>query len=87
MSLGDMMTLLKLRRGEFSRWRRSCPWIAVLRPPDLALPATRVSPAVIRAGQVLIPRGNMVFEVGDEVLAVVDTRSLPVLKELFGPAS
>ncbi len=42
--------------------------------------------AVIRSGQVLIPRGNMQFEVGDEVLAVVDTRSMNLLKELFGPA-
>ena len=87
MSLGDMMILLKLRRGEYSLVEEKLPPESQFlgRPlKDLPLPATCVIAAVIRAGQVLIPRGNMVFEVGDEVLAVVDTRSLPVLRELFG---
>ena len=87
MSLGDMMILLKLRRGEYSLVEEKLPpGSQFLGQPlkDLLLPATCVIAAVIRAGQVLIPRGNMVFEVGDEVLAVVDTHSLPVLKELFG---
>ena len=89
MSLGDMMTLLKLRRGEFSLVEEKLPPGSQFlgRPlKDLPLPATCVIAAVIRSGQVLIPRGNMQFEVGDEVLAVTDARSLPVLKELFRPA-
>ena len=88
MSLGDMMTLLKLRRGEFSLVEEKLPPGSQFlgRPlKDLPLPATCVIAAVIRSGQVLIPRGNMQFEVGDEVLAVTDARSLPVLKELFRP--
>jgi trk/ktr system potassium uptake protein len=90
MSLGDMMTLLKLRRGEFSLVEEKLPPRSQFlgRPlKDLPLPATCVIAAVIRAGQVLIPRGNLLFEVGDEVLAVVDTASLQVLKALYGPAS
>jgi trk system potassium uptake protein len=87
MSLGDMMTLLKLRRGEYSLVEEKLPPGSQFlgRPlQDLPLPDTCVIAAVIRAGQVQIPRGNMIFEVGDEVLAVVGTRSLPALKELLG---
>jgi len=83
------MTLLKLRRGEFSLVEEKLPPESQFlgRPlKDIPLPATCVIAAVIRSGQVLIPRGNMLFEVGDEVLAVVDARSLHRLKLLFGPA-
>jgi Trk K+ transport system NAD-binding subunit len=41
---------------------------------------------VIRAGKVVTPRGNLEFEVGDEVLAVVDNSSLRALRDLFEPA-
>ena len=62
MSLGDMMTLLKLRRGEFSLVEEKLPPGSQFldRPlKDIPLPATCVIAAVIRAGQVLIPRGNI----------------------------
>lgn len=87
MSLGDMMTLLKLRRGEYSLVEEKLPaGSPFLRAPlkDLPLPATCVIAVVIRHGKVLIPRGNMLFEAGDEVLAVVDNGSLATLKQLFG---
>jgi len=90
MSLGDMMTLLKLRRGEFSLVEEKLPprsQILGIPLKDLPLPATCVIAAVIRSGQVLIPRGNMLFQEGDEVLAVVDTKSLQVLTKLFAPVS
>jgi trk system potassium uptake protein TrkA len=51
---------------------------------DLPLPATSVIAAVIRHGKVLVPRGNMRFEVGDEVLAVVGNDSIEALRRLFG---
>jgi trk system potassium uptake protein TrkA len=50
---------------------------------DLPLPDTCVIAAVIRNGVVLTPRGNMTFEIGDEVLAVVDDESKGVLQDLF----
>jgi len=87
MSLGDMMTLLKLRRGEYSLVEEKLPpGSTMLRAPlkDLPLPETCVIAAVIRSGRVLVPRGNLRFEVGDEVLAVVDDHSLPALRALFG---
>ena len=87
MSLGDMMTLLKLRRGEYSlveeKLRAGSQALGVPLK-DMPLPETCVIAAVIRTGKVLIPRGNMVFEAGDEVLAVVDNASVGALKAWLG---
>ncbi|MDW8326446.1 MAG: TrkA family potassium uptake protein [Anaerolineales bacterium] len=87
MSLGDMMTLLKLRRGEYSIVEEKLPpqspmFNAPLK--DLPLPNECVIAAVIRKGKMLIPRGTMTFEEGDEVLAVVHNDSIDALKALFG---
>jgi trk system potassium uptake protein TrkA len=89
MSLGDMMTLLKLRRGEYSLVEEKLPpGSQMLGAPlkDLPLPEQAVIAVVIRHGKVMIPKGNMTFEVGDEVLAVVDTSSMDAIRLLFGPA-
>ncbi len=86
MSLGDMMTLLKLRRGEYSLVEEKLPpGSALLAAPlkDLHLPEKCVIAAVLRRGQVMIPRGDMRFEAGDEVLAVVDNASMGNLRRLF----
>lgn len=87
MSLGDMMTLLKLRRGEFSIVEEKLPPGSPMLQgalKDLALPADCVIAVVIRQGKMLIPRGTMSFEVGDEVLAVSSDASLPALRAMFG---
>jgi trk system potassium uptake protein TrkA len=86
MSMGDMLTLLKLRRGEYSLVEEKIPpgskMVGVpLR--DLRLPEKCVIASVIRQGSVIIPRGSMLFEVGDEVLAVVDEASAKVLQALI----
>jgi len=86
MSMGDMLTLLKLRRGEYSLVEEKIPpgskMVGVpLR--DLLLPEKCVIASVIRQGSVIIPRGSMLFEVGDEVLAVVDDASAKVLQALI----
>jgi trk system potassium uptake protein len=86
MSLGDMLMMLKLRRGEYSlveeKLNADSP---MLKAPlkDLPLPKECVIAAVIRQGKVQIPRGNMTFEANDEVLALVSTASLSRLKELL----
>jgi trk system potassium uptake protein len=85
MSMGDMMTLLKLRRGQYSLVEEKlAPGSKMLNIPlkDLNLPDTCVIAAVIRKGQVVMPRGNLVFEVGDEVLAVVNNESKETLRDL-----
>jgi trk system potassium uptake protein len=87
MSLGDMMMMLKLRRGEYSLVEEKLVAnSAMLAAPlkDLPLPAECVIAAVIRQGQVQIPRGNMMFQVNDEVLALVSNSSLAVLKKMLG---
>ena len=86
MSMGDMMTLLKLRRGQYMLVEEKLPpGSKVLGIPlkDLQIPETCAIAAVIRKGMVVTPRGNLVFEVGDEVLAVVDDRSKAALRTLF----
>ena len=87
MSLGDMMTLLKLRRGRFSlvedKVQPGARAVGVaLR--DLPLPHNAVIAAIMRQGEMVIPRGQVAFEAGDEVLAIVDADAAEVLSDLFG---
>ena len=87
MSLGDMMMMLKLRRGDYSLVEEKLVAnSAMLAAPlkDLSLPAECVIAAVIRQGQVLIPRGNMMFQANDEVLALVSNTSFAELKKILG---
>jgi trk system potassium uptake protein TrkA len=89
MSLGDMMTLVKLRRGDYSVvTEKLLPGSKMLRLPlrDLPLPPTCVIAAIIRQGRILIPRGDMRFQENDEVLAIVSDAAIPTLKQLFMPS-
>jgi trk system potassium uptake protein TrkA len=89
MSMGDMMTLLKLRRGEYSIIEEKIPagapavGVAI---KDLKLPEECIIAAIIRNGKVVLPRGVSVLEVGDEVLAVVDAEGTETLAALLTPA-
>lgn len=88
MSLGDMMTLLKLRRGRYSLVEEKVPpgAKAVGIPlKDLGLPEQCVIAAIIRKGQVTLPRGTIAFEAGDEVLAVTDDEGAKQLAILLEP--
>lgn len=86
MSLGDMMTLLKLRRGNYSLVEEKIPpgapaiGIAI---KDLNLPERCDIAAIIRRGEVIVPRGITVFEVEDEVLAITDAEGAQQLVDLF----
>jgi len=87
MSLGDMMTLLKLRRGRYSLVEEKLPEGAAavgMAIKDIALPPDCVIAGIIRKGELLIPRGITAFEVGDEVLAVVSAEAADDLATLFG---
>ena len=85
--MGDMITLLKLRRGRYSLVEEKIPagapalGIAI---KDLTLPDNCVIAAIIRRGEIVIPRGITSFEEGDEVLAVVDPDGAAELARLFG---
>lgn len=89
-SLGDMMTLLKLRRGEYSLVEEKIPPSAQaigMAIKDLPLPERCVIAAIIRQGDVVVPRGITVLEEGDEVLAVTDPKGARQLASLFAPTS
>ncbi len=88
MSLGDMITLLKLRRGNYLLVEEKIPegsGAIDLAIKDMALPEHCVIAAIIRKGEVMIPRGISTFQAGDEVLAVTDTEGAAMLSELFSP--
>ena len=88
MSLGDMMTLLRLRKGRYSLVEEKIPphaqaiGIAI---KDIELPENCVIAAIIRQGEVVVPRGITTFEVNDEVLAVTDIEGARQLSILFSP--
>jgi trk system potassium uptake protein TrkA len=88
MSPGVMMTLLKLHRGNYSlveeRITPGAKAIGVALK-DLPLPEDCVIAAIIREGEIVVPRGITVFEVGDEVLAVTDNAGAAELAKLLTP--
>ena len=87
MSLGDMMPLLKLKRGKYmlveERVSADAPAIGVM-IKDLDLPDQCVIAAIIRKGEVVVPRGVASLEPDDEVLAIVDRSAAETFALLFG---
>lgn len=87
MSLGDMMTMLKLRRGKFSLVEEKifpgaqAVGIAV---KDLHLPPNCIISGIIRHGEIVIPRGITTLEEGDEILALVDDAARGQLAKILG---
>jgi trk system potassium uptake protein TrkA len=85
MSMGDMVTLLKLRRGNYSLVEEKVPegargiGVAI---KDLGMDHVVIA-AIIRQGEVIVPRGITQFEAGDEVLAITDTDGAHRLAELL----
>ncbi len=87
MSLGDMMTLLKLRRGQYSIVEnRVDPGAVASGKPvrDLDLPHECVLTAIFRGGELIIPRGETILQPDDEVLALVHISQLDRLASLLG---
>jgi trk system potassium uptake protein TrkA len=88
MSMGDMMTLLKLRRGRYSLVEEKVPPGAKaigVALKDLGLPEECVIAAIIRNGKVTLPRGDTTFQKDDEVLAVTDLDGARQLAALLAP--
>lgn len=86
MSLGEMMTLLKLRRGEYSLVEEKVhPRSAAAGRPvsALELPRESVLVAVIREKGVIIPRPELVLRAGDEVLAMLRGEDATILARLL----
>lgn len=88
MSLGDMMTLLKLRRGKYSLVEEKVPKGARaigVQIKDLGLPEQCVISAIIRHGEIVLPRGTLALEEFDEVLAITDDDGAKQLAQLLEP--
>ncbi len=76
MSLGDMMTLLKLRKGEFSVVEEKVhpqSLAAGKKLAELKIPPDCVITAIIRKGNLIIPHGDTDLQSADEIIAVVHT--------------
>lgn len=87
MSLGDMMTLLKLRKGLYSLVEEKvAPGApadgATLR--DLPIPAQSALVAIIRKGELIMPRPEVRLQPADQVLAVVHASQVDAKAELLG---
>jgi trk system potassium uptake protein TrkA len=89
MSLGDMMTLLKLRKGEYSIVEEKVHPQALVVGKALRaikLPPNCVFVAVLRKGQLIIPNGDTVLQPVDEVIALVHCSQASSLAQMLGPA-
>jgi trk system potassium uptake protein len=87
MSLGNMMTLLKLHKGQYSLVEEKVHPAAIAagkKIEDLNLPAECILAAVIRKGRLLIPHGDTVLQPSDEVLAVVHASQASQLASIIG---
>jgi len=88
MSLGDMMTLLKLRKGQFSLVEEKVDPTALAvgkRVREIQLPEDCQLVAVIRQGDLIVPRGDTVLQAADEVLAIVHGSQVAQLAAVLGP--
>ena len=86
MSMGDMMTLLKLRRGKYSLVEEKIfPGALAVNKAirDLPLPQNCVIAGIIRRGEIVMPRGVTALEEADEVLAIVDESAREILAKLL----
>jgi len=88
MSLGDMITLLKLRKGQYAIVEEKVHPMALAVGKairDLMLPPQCVLAAIIRKGELIIPKGDVTLQAADEVLAVVHSSEAAALASLLGP--
>jgi len=86
MSIGDMMTLLKLTHGKYSlveeKIEPGSPAIGV-QISELKLPPNCIISGIIRHSELVLPRGTTILEEQDEVLALVDEAARSLLAELL----
>jgi trk system potassium uptake protein TrkA len=86
MSLGDMMTLFQIRRGLYSVVEEKVPPGAKgigLALKDMDLEEQCVIAAIIRDGKMTLPRGESVFQAGDEIVAVASPEGAKKLSVLL----
>jgi trk system potassium uptake protein TrkA len=86
MSVGDMMTLFQIRRGQYSvveeKVAPGARGIGVALK-DMDLEQKCVIAAIIREGKMMLPRADSVFQENDEILAVASPDGAKRLSELL----
>jgi uncharacterized protein with PhoU and TrkA domain len=78
MSLGDMMTLFKIRRGRYSVVEEKVPAGAKaigIQLKDMDLAEHCVIAAIIRDGVMTLPRGDSTLQEDDEIIAVASPKA------------
>jgi trk/ktr system potassium uptake protein len=86
MSLGDMMTIFKIRRGNYSVIEEKVPVGAKaigIPLKDMDLAEHCVIAAIIRNGVMTLPRGDSTLEAEDEIIAVASPEGAQRLAELL----
>jgi trk/ktr system potassium uptake protein len=86
MSLGDMMTLFKIRRGRYSVVEEKVPAGAKgigTQLKDMDLAEHCVIAAIIRGGVMTLPRGDSALQAEDEIVAVASPEGVQKLSELL----
>jgi len=86
MSLGDMMTLFKIRRGSYAVVEEKVPAGAkAIGVPlkDMDLAEHCVIAAIIRDGKMTLPRGDSTLQQDDEIIAVASPEGAQKLAELL----
>lgn len=87
MSLGDMMTMLKLRKGKYSLVEEKIfpgAQAAGKNLRELSLPSNSAICAIIRSGEIVLPKGETALKEGDEVLALVDETGRSAVAKILG---
>jgi trk system potassium uptake protein TrkA len=86
MSLGDMMTIFKIRRGRYSVVEEKVPAGAKaigIQLKDLGLAEHCVIAAIIRDGEMALPRGDSTLQENDEIIAVASLEGAKKLADLL----
>ena len=86
MSLGDMMTLFKIRRGRYAVVEERVPAGAKaigIELKDMGLAEHCVIAAIIRHGVMTLPRGDSTLEEMDEIVAVASPEGAKMLADLL----
>jgi trk system potassium uptake protein TrkA len=86
MSLGDMMTIFKIRRGKYSVVEEKVPAGAkAIGVPlkDMGLAEHCVIAAIIRGGVMTLPRGDSTLQEDDEIVAVASPQGVAMLADLL----
>jgi len=86
MSLGDVMTLFKIRRGRYSVVEEKVPAGAKgigIQLKDMDLAENCVIAAIIRDGVMTLPRGDTTLQENDEIIAVASPEGVQKLSDLL----